>query len=71
MVKKQSISCKWNFIINIFLTQATYMRNVRNERYAYESFSYMFHLFTRCFSTALTVQHSLEVSSVEYFSFIC
>ena len=35
MVKKQSILCKWNFIINIFPAHVTHKRNVRNKRYAY------------------------------------
>ena len=35
MVEKQSILCQCHFIINIFLTHVTWMRNVRNQCYAY------------------------------------
>ena len=35
MVMKQNILCQCYFIINIFLTYATHMRNMRNESYAY------------------------------------
>ena len=35
MIKKQNILCVCHFIVIIFLTHVTHMRNVRNDHYAH------------------------------------